>query len=190
MTLLFILFGFRCFANVELAAALVAWSNPNQSNRSDIQWYFPLWWVFSAGSDTPAAYIPSLWLIQWKVWAHTVYLFMFYYWNQSVSLQFGASATTSLMFAKLPILNPADCDQYVKGNYNFEKEKMLCVGYLDVSWYCLCFWKNAKCLWKCRWNGFDIPFQNNTNWKSLWKRMKSKCIEIIPYLPPGKIRCM
>ena len=67
---------------------------------------------------------------------------MFYYWNQSVSLQFGASATTSLMFAKLPILNPADCDQYVKGNYNFEKEKMLCVGYLDVSWQsCFAFEK-------------------------------------------------
>ena len=72
----------------------------------------------------------------------------------------------------------------------WERKNVVCW----ISWCkltkLLCFWKNAKCLWKCRWNGFDIPFQNNTNWKSLWKRMKSKCIENIPYLPPGKIRCM
>ena len=41
--LLFILFGFfGCFADVELATALLVWSNPNQSKRgSAIQWYFP-----------------------------------------------------------------------------------------------------------------------------------------------------
>ena len=38
----------HCFCNVELASASLVCSNPNQSNRmSAIQWYFPLWWVFS-----------------------------------------------------------------------------------------------------------------------------------------------
>ena len=33
-----------CFAYVELASALLVWSNPNQSNsRSVTQWYFYLW---------------------------------------------------------------------------------------------------------------------------------------------------
>ena len=37
--ILFILFGFSCFANVELAKDLPVWSNPNQSNRiSAVQW--------------------------------------------------------------------------------------------------------------------------------------------------------
>ena len=45
---LFILFRFRYFAYVELASALLVWSNPNQSNRkSAVQWYFPLKSVFS-----------------------------------------------------------------------------------------------------------------------------------------------
>ena len=47
--LLFDWLGFSCFANVELDRDLQVWSNPNQSNRrSAVQWYFPLWWVFSA----------------------------------------------------------------------------------------------------------------------------------------------
>ena len=41
---LFILFGFSCFAYVELASALVIWSNPNQFSRmSYVQSYLPLW---------------------------------------------------------------------------------------------------------------------------------------------------
>ena len=41
-------FGFICFAYVELATNSFIWLNPNQSNwRSAVQWYFPLWWVFS-----------------------------------------------------------------------------------------------------------------------------------------------
>ena len=40
--LLFILFGFSCFAFVELAIPLLVWSNPNQSNRmSAVQGPFP-----------------------------------------------------------------------------------------------------------------------------------------------------
>ena len=45
------LFGFICFAYVELETYLLVWSNPNLANmRSDVQWYFPLQskWVFSA----------------------------------------------------------------------------------------------------------------------------------------------
>ena len=42
--LIFILFGFTCFAYVELATALLVWSNPIQSNRRpSVQLYFPLW---------------------------------------------------------------------------------------------------------------------------------------------------
>ena len=42
-----------CLFCLDLAALLMlnllVWSNPNQSNRrSAIQWYSPLWWVFSA----------------------------------------------------------------------------------------------------------------------------------------------
>ena len=40
--LLFILFGFSCFAYVEWTTILLVWSNPNQSSRSSgVQWYFP-----------------------------------------------------------------------------------------------------------------------------------------------------
>ena len=40
--LLFILFEFRHFAHVDLASALLVWSNPNQSNRRlAVQWCFP-----------------------------------------------------------------------------------------------------------------------------------------------------
>ena len=31
--LLFIMFGFSCFAYVELTSALLVWTNPNKSNR-------------------------------------------------------------------------------------------------------------------------------------------------------------
>ena len=49
---LFILFGFSCFAYVELSTVLLVWSNPNQLNRrSAIQWYLSLWWVFSVSLD-------------------------------------------------------------------------------------------------------------------------------------------
>ena len=46
--LLFILYGFSCFAHVKLVSALLVWLNLNQSNRrSVVPWYFPLWWVVS-----------------------------------------------------------------------------------------------------------------------------------------------
>ena len=34
--ILFILFGFSCFAYIELASALLVWLNPNQSNRRSV----------------------------------------------------------------------------------------------------------------------------------------------------------
>ena len=40
--LLFYLFGFSCFASVELATYLFIWLNPNQSKRRfTIQFYYP-----------------------------------------------------------------------------------------------------------------------------------------------------
>ena len=44
--LLFILFGFSCFAYVEWTTVLLVWSNSNQTNRrSAVQWSFPLYWI-------------------------------------------------------------------------------------------------------------------------------------------------
>ena len=45
--ILFILYGFSCFASVKLTTVSIYWSNLKQSNRrSAIQRYFHLWWVF------------------------------------------------------------------------------------------------------------------------------------------------
>ena len=54
--LLFVLFGFSCFAYTELETYLLVWLNPNQSNRtSACQWYFPLI------SGPPATLLVSSW---------------------------------------------------------------------------------------------------------------------------------
>ena len=48
--LLFVLFGFRCFAYAEFVTYLIVWLNPNQSNRRlAVQWCFPYRrkWMFS-----------------------------------------------------------------------------------------------------------------------------------------------
>ena len=51
--LLFDWLEFSYFGYVELDSDLQVWSNPNQSNRSVVQWYFPLRskWVFSASNN-------------------------------------------------------------------------------------------------------------------------------------------
>ena len=63
--LLFLLFGFSCFAYVEWRTVLLVWSNQKQPNRrSAIQQYFPLWWVVS-GVGNRRIYSSCASIIKW-----------------------------------------------------------------------------------------------------------------------------
>ena len=69
--LLFILFGFSCFAYVEIETALLVWSNPNQLKRgSAMQWYSPLWWLFSG--STKALIWPFV-RPRWDIWTEIIF---------------------------------------------------------------------------------------------------------------------
>ena len=73
--------------------------------------------------------------------------------NKWILFQFEGAIAEKLQYAKLPILKPKDCDAYKK-DYLYEKDKMMCVGYLDVSLLLI------KCLFKKLKNAYESSFEN------------------------------
>ena len=77
----------RNLHQISQVLVLLAWSNPNQSNRRlAVQWYFPLWWVFchrianscidcrdiilmlNAYARVPYKMCPSYFMFYLKIW--------------------------------------------------------------------------------------------------------------------------